>query len=124
MLNVLPFVAGLIAGAAAVTALRGERARSMMSETGERLRAVYGEAQSGVRAAARAGFDFLRAPASAPEPAPAPEADVEAPAEPPPAAPKPKRRAAKRTATGAQTSDTRPAATRRRRKVESEPSGG
>ncbi len=84
MLNVLPFVAGLVAGAAVVSALRGERARSVMQDTGARLRAVYDEAESGVRTVARSGFDLLRGV----QPAPAGEAESAAsvpPAVAPPA---------------------------------------
>lgn len=78
MLNVLPFVAGLIAGAAAVSALRGERARSVMQDTGARLRSAYDSAESGVRTAARSGFDLLRGV----KPAPAGEAESAAAATP------------------------------------------
>lgn len=77
MMPLLPFIAGLFAGAAAVSALRSERARSVMNDTGARLRSAVSEAESGVRAAARSGLDRLRraspdtatAPAEAPAPA-------------------------------------------------------
>jgi hypothetical protein len=70
MIHVLPFVAGLIAGAAAVAALRSERGHALVDESGARLRAACGEAGAGVRAAARSGIDLLRsATARAPTPA-------------------------------------------------------
>lgn len=56
----LPFIAGLIAGAAAVSALRSERGRALANDTGARLRSAYDDAESGVRSAARSGFDMLR----------------------------------------------------------------
>ncbi len=103
MLNVLPFVAGLIAGAAAVSAMRGERARSVLQDTGARLRSAYDEAQSGVRTAARSGFDLMRGLAC--EPAPAAEAEPAAPAKPV----KPARKPAAKTAS-AKTASAKPAA--------------
>lgn len=56
----LPFIAGLIAGAAAVSALRSERGRALVNDTGARLRTAYDDAESGVRTATRSGFDMLR----------------------------------------------------------------
>lgn len=65
----LPFIAGLAAGAAAVTALRSERARAALNATGTHL--------SSVRQAAQSGLDKFRRPA-----AEAPAAEVPAAAEP------------------------------------------
>lgn len=79
MLHSLPFLAGLVAGAALVGALRGERTRSVMNDAGVRLRGACDEAQRGARAAARSGFDLFRGGAK-------PEAQPETSAAPPEAA--------------------------------------
>lgn len=92
MLNVLPFVAGLIAGAATVSVLRSERTHAALQATSAHLRTAYEEAQSGVRTAARSGLDRMRGLAS--PPAPAVEAEPAAAAEPE----KPARRSARRKA--------------------------
>lgn len=60
MMPLLPFVAGLFAGAAAVSALRSEHARSMIDDTGSRLRAAVNDAESSVRTAAQSGLAMLR----------------------------------------------------------------
>jgi len=98
MLNALPFVAGLIAGAAAVSALRGERARSVLQDTGARLHTAYDEAQSGARAAARSGFDLMRGCTTTPAPAVEVESAVEAESAAPPKPVKPARKSAAKTA--------------------------
>jgi len=113
MLNVLPFVAGLIVGAAAVSALRGERARSVLQDTGARLRTAYDEAQSGVRTAARSGFDLMRGLTSAS--APAVEAEPAAPAKPV----KPARKSVAKAAS-AKAAAAKPKATRAPRKAKPE----
>lgn len=59
MLNVLPFVVGLVAGAAAVSALRAPRAQAVMHDAGARLRTAYGDAHSSVRQAACSGMERL-----------------------------------------------------------------
>ncbi|MBM4180191.1 MAG: hypothetical protein FJ209_01375 [Betaproteobacteria bacterium] len=123
MLNVLPFVAGLIAGAAAVSAMRGERARSVLQDTGARLRTAYDEAQSGVRTAARSGFDLMRGLTSAS--APAVEAESAAPAKPvkparKPAARKSVAKAASAKAASAKATTAKPKATRAPRKTKPE----
>jgi hypothetical protein len=56
MMPMLPFVAGLIAGAAAVTALRGERVRAMVDDAGAHLRGAMDQAES----AARSGLVLLQ----------------------------------------------------------------
>lgn len=60
MMPVLPFLAGLVAGAVVVKSLRSEKARTAMNDAGARLRSAFDEAESGVRAATRAGLDRLR----------------------------------------------------------------
>ena len=60
MIPLLPFIAGLAAGAAAVSALRSERARGALSETGTCLRTAANKAEDGVRAAAQSGLALLR----------------------------------------------------------------
>ncbi len=97
MIPLLPFVAGLFAGVAAVSALRSDRARSVIDDTGTLLRSAVSDAESGVRAAAQSGLAMLRrsptSTAGAEETAPAaPEA-----ASPPPAAAKKSARARKST---------------------------
>lgn len=57
---VLPFLIGLVVGAAAVTTLRGDRGRAAMQEASERLREVYGETGAAVRAATVSGLDRVR----------------------------------------------------------------
>jgi hypothetical protein len=95
VIHVLPFIAGLIAGAAAVSALRSERGRSLVNDTGARLRTACGEAASGVRAAARSGIDLLRgATARAATPAQEPIAPSEKTARTKKAAKPARRRAA------------------------------
>ncbi|OGS91250.1 MAG: hypothetical protein A2Z95_01980 [Gallionellales bacterium GWA2_60_18] len=93
MIPLLPFFAGLAAGAAAVSALRSERAKRALNETGSRLRTVASGAENSVRAAARSGIALLHRPDSAAE-APAPaaakkSAKVKTPAVRKPAAAKP-----------------------------------
>jgi len=104
MTPLLPFFAGLAAGAAAVSALRSERARDALSAAGDRLRTVASDAENSARAAARSGLALLhRAPVAPESQAPAEVAPEAAPARKP-AAPKraPKaakpRRAARKTA--------------------------
>ena len=84
MMPLMPFIAGLFAGAATVSALRSERARSVMNDTGSRLCSAVNEAESGVRTAARAGLDKLRcaSPEAAAEPAANPAEAPEAAASP------------------------------------------
>lgn len=65
MIPLLPFVAGLAIGAAAVSALRSKRAREALDHTGARLRGALDEAQSSVRAATRSGISLLRRSAGA-----------------------------------------------------------
>lgn len=55
----LPFIAGLIAGVAAVSALRSERGRTVIHETGSRLKNVVDEAGNSVRSATDVGRKFL-----------------------------------------------------------------
>ena len=113
----LPFIVGLIAGVAAVTALRSERARAAMNETGARLRTAVDDAESGARAAVQAGLGvFRRAPG---ESSAAPEAPVEsAPAAAVPEQPvaaKPAR-TRKRAGQAAPVPDLEPAAAKPRRR--------
>ncbi len=81
MMPLLPFVAGLVAGAAVISALRSERARSVLDDTGSRLRTVVSEAESGVRAAAESGLAMLRR--SAPQTEPTGAAETASPANEP-----------------------------------------
>jgi hypothetical protein len=81
MIPLLPFVAGLVVGAAALSALRSERTRKTLNETGARLRGAAHTAEEGVRAAARSGLTLLRGAAA--------EKPVKAPARAKPAAKKP-----------------------------------
>lgn len=91
----LPFLAGLIAGAAAVAALRSDRGRAIINETGQRLRGAVNEAESGVRAAAEAGLGLLRRGVpEATDATPGQPADASAPStesEPPSATTRPTR---------------------------------
>lgn len=64
MIPLLPFVAGLVVGAAALSALRSERARQTLNDTGARLRGAAHTAEEGVRAAARSGLTLLRGTAA------------------------------------------------------------
>ncbi|MDD3529657.1 MAG: hypothetical protein PHS77_07240 [Gallionellaceae bacterium] len=104
MMPVLPFLAGLMAGAMVVKSLRSEKARTAMNDAGARLRTVYDEAESGVRAATRAGLDRLRGAKAGAEPAaePAAAAPAAAPKKPRPAR-KPAVRAKPATAQSAAT---------------------
>lgn len=89
MIPLLPFVAGLVAGAAAVSALRSERAKAALNETGSRLRSAAATAESGVRAAAQSGLALVRrtvAEKAAPEAKPARSAKAKKPARKPAAA--------------------------------------
>lgn len=125
----LPFIVGLIAGVAAVTALRSERARAAMNETGARLRTAVDDAESGARAAVQAGLGVFRrapgeataAPAAPADPAPA--AAPEAPVESAPAAAVPEQpvaakpaRTRKRAGQAAPVPDLEPAAAKPRRR--------
>ncbi len=60
MIPLLPFFAGVVVGAAALSALRSERTRTALNQTGARLRTAASEAESGVRAAAQSGLALLR----------------------------------------------------------------
>jgi len=60
MIPLLPFIAGLAVGAAAIATLRSERARSALNETGTRLRSAANTAESSVRSAAQSGLALLR----------------------------------------------------------------
>lgn len=55
----LPFIAGLIAGIVAVSAIRSERGRAVINETGSRLRNAVDGAGNSVRAATDAGRKLL-----------------------------------------------------------------
>lgn len=91
MIPLLPFVAGLVVGAAALSALRSKRARQTLNDTGARLRGAAHTAEEGVRAAARSGLTLLRgtaAEAAAEKPLKAP-AKAKAAARKKPAAAKP-----------------------------------
>lgn len=85
MMPVLPFLAGLVAGAVVVKSLRSETARTAMNDAGARLRTVYDKAESGVRAATRAGLDRLRGAKAGDEPVAVPDAAAPAPKKPRPA---------------------------------------
>lgn len=72
MIPLLPFFAGIAVGAAALSALRSERTRQTLNETGARLCAAAHTAEDGVRAAACSGLTLLRgATAGKPTGAPA-----------------------------------------------------
>lgn len=71
MIPLLPFVAGLVVGAAVLSALRSERARQTLNDTGARLRGAAHTAEEGVRAATRSGLALLRG-ATAEKPVKAP----------------------------------------------------
>jgi hypothetical protein len=120
----LPFVVGLFAGAAAVSAARSERARAVFNDSGTRLRQGLEQADAAVRAAASSSWERLRpapctdaAAQAAPSPdaapaAPLPEAQAATPgpaASSPPA--KPRRR---RTPAAAAPEPAAPARRRRR----------
>lgn len=64
MIPLLPFVAGFVVGAAALSALRSERARQTLNDTGARLRGAAHTVEEGVRAAARSGLTLLRGAAA------------------------------------------------------------
>lgn len=95
MIPLLPFIAGLVAGAAALSALRTDRAKTALNQTGIRLRAAASEVESSVRTVAQSGLSKLR---SAPV--------AEAPAK----AAKPARTRKPATKTAATTATTKPAA--------------
>ncbi|GAB1394454.1 hypothetical protein MASR1M60_26180 [Rhodocyclaceae bacterium] len=59
MIPLLPFAAGLVAGAAAVSALRSERAKIVLDATGTHLRGAAASAETQVRAAAKSGLALL-----------------------------------------------------------------
>lgn len=69
MIPLLPFVAGLVVGAAALSALRSERTRKTLNETGTRLRSAAHTAEEGVRSAARSGLTLLHGASAAEKPA-------------------------------------------------------
>jgi len=81
MMPLLPFIAGLFAGAAVISALRSERARSVLDDTGSRLRMAVSEAENGVRVAAESGLAMLRR--SAPQTEPTGAAETATPANEP-----------------------------------------
>lgn len=101
----LPFIVGLFAGAAAVSAARSERARAVFNDSGTRLRQGLEQADAAVRAAASSWerpcpascTDATVQAAPSPDSAPtAPNPEVQ-PTTPEPAAPspaKPRRRRA------------------------------
>lgn len=98
MIQILPFVAGLVVGAAAISALRSERARQTMDSAGARLRSAAHVAEDGVRAAAQSGLALWR---GATVPATVAETPAAPPAEPAAAPAKPRRSARKPAAQAA-----------------------
>jgi len=64
MIPLLPFVAGLVVGAATLSALRSERARQTLNDNGARLRGAAHTAEEVVCAAARSGLTLLRGTAA------------------------------------------------------------
>lgn len=118
----LPFVVGLFAGAAAVSAARSERARAVFNDSGTRLRQGLEQADAAVRAAASSSWERLcpapctdAAAQTAPSPdaataAPQPEAQ---PATPEPAAPSPAKPRRRRTPAAAAPEPAAPARRRR-----------
>jgi len=60
MIPLLPFFAGIVVGAAALSALRSERTRQTLNETGARLRGAARSAEESVRAATCSGLSLLR----------------------------------------------------------------
>jgi len=77
MIPLLPFIAGLAVGAAAISALRSERTKRALNETGTHLRKAASAAESKVRAATQSGLAMLHRPSAptdvAPATKPAPE---------------------------------------------------
>ncbi|MBA4253339.1 MAG: hypothetical protein C0441_05310 [Comamonadaceae bacterium] len=83
----LPFIVGLFAGAAAVSAARSERARVVFNDSGTRLRQGLEQADAVVRAAASSSWERLYpAPCTDAAAQAAPSSDA-APAAPQPEAP-------------------------------------
>jgi len=75
MIPALPFILGLVAGAAAVSALRSERGRALLGSSAQQLRQTYEQAESQVGAAARSGLERMRStlpPCCGTEPSAAP----------------------------------------------------
>lgn len=75
MIPTLPFILGLVAGAAAVSALRSERGRALLRSSAQQLRQTYEQAESQVGAAARSGLERMRStlpPCCGTEPSAAP----------------------------------------------------
>ncbi|MGC8854902.1 MAG: hypothetical protein ACP5OY_08340 [Halothiobacillaceae bacterium] len=60
MTPILPFIAGLISGAAVVTTLRDERGRSLIEGAASQMRAATDTLEQGARRAAEAGLDLWR----------------------------------------------------------------
>jgi len=60
MIPTLPFILGLVAGAAAVSVLRSERGRALLGSSAQQLRQTYAQAESQVSAAARSGLEHWR----------------------------------------------------------------
>jgi len=70
MIPTLPFILGLVAGAAAVSVLRSERGRALLGSSAQQLRQTYAQAETQVCAVARSGLERLRAGAQPGEPEP------------------------------------------------------
>ena len=59
MIPLLPFIAGLAVGAVATSALRNERTKNALNETGTRLRKAASAAENKVREATKSGLAML-----------------------------------------------------------------
>jgi hypothetical protein len=95
MLPLLPFIAGLAVGAVAISALRSERTKSALNETGSRLRKAANAAEDKVRAATQSGLAMLHRSSAPTDEAPATKP---APEKKPPRKPAAAKTAAKPTA--------------------------
>jgi len=84
MLPLLPFIAGLAVGAVAISALRSERTKSALNETGTRLRKAANAAEDKVRAATKSGLAMLH---RSPTPTEVPSAKKPTPEKKPPRKP-------------------------------------
>ncbi len=61
MIPALPFIIGLVAGAAAASALRSERGRAWLGNSAQQMRQSCEQAESQFSATARSGLERLRA---------------------------------------------------------------
>jgi hypothetical protein len=73
MIPLLPFIAGLAVGAVATSALRNERTKNALNETGTRLRKAASAAESKVREATKSGLAMLHRSSEPAEVTPAAE---------------------------------------------------